>query len=184
MRDPNAETQTGESVQERQRERNYTSDGRYIPYSGGTAGWDDNNGVPRVEQSNNYAYHTVMDSDEVRVTQFIRMGERYDRRGNRVRVMKEVPITMRWDGGEVSGSTRDLSLQGMRIQFVEQVPLSQGDKAEVDLHNADGSTLITLPVRVVWAHVLGNLRPLWNIGMTFLETTPEQTATLRETLGL
>lgn len=165
-------------------EHNYTSDGRYIPYSGGSAGWDDNAGVLKRESGNNYGFHQVMNASEVRVAQFQRMGQRFDRRGHRVRVLKEVGVNLVWQGGNEPGLTRDISMNGIRIQFSNEIPLSMGDAVTVQILDKDGSLQIAVESEVAWARTLGNLRPLWNLGLAFTGVTREQTERLREFVGL
>ena len=43
-----------------------TPHGRYIPYSGGSAGWFENSGVLKYERHQNYQFHREMDLPEVR----------------------------------------------------------------------------------------------------------------------
>lgn len=157
--------------------------GRYLPYSGGSMGWFENSGVLKAELPNNYLFYTQMDEDYVRAKQFRRWGERFNRRGDRVRVRKETAVNLRWDKQQRSGSTRDISRHGMRVQFLENLDLEAGAPVSVDLHRSEGGpVLMTIEARVVWSERIGRLRPVQNIGLSFAGLSDEQADTLRRFL--
>lgn len=166
--------------------KDYTSEGRYIPYSGGSTGWYDNSLVPESEMPNNYQLYRVMDLNEVRMAQFERVGDHFqDRRGNRKRVMAERPARLSWGSGSERGHTRDLSLFGARVQFFEGITLQRGNTVTLVLMDENGEQdLISVECQVAWVELLGNLRPLWNVGVAFTDLKGEARQQLQEMLGV
>lgn len=188
-----ADEQTGRTaeltgVEEAQRvhAKDYTSEGRYIPYSGGSTGWYDNSLVPDSEMPNNYQLFRVMDLNEVRMAQFERVGEHFqDRRGNRKRIMAERPVHISWDGGSEDGVSRDLSMFGARLQFYENVNLQRDTPVTLTLLEQNSEeAILTAECQVAWVKLLGNLRPLWNVGLAFIDLSEENRDRLREVLAL
>jgi hypothetical protein len=158
-----------------------TSEGRYIPWSGGIMGWFENSGVLKCEIPNNYLFYTVMESDTVRSKQFERWGDRFNRRGPRDRKRKSMNITILADGAKVKGATKDISVHGIRLQFLEEVSLEKGQKCTVQIHKGDtAEVLVEMNAKVVWEEKVGRVRTVWNIGVTFLDTSPEQVEALTE----
>ncbi|MDH5751671.1 MAG: PilZ domain-containing protein [Deltaproteobacteria bacterium] len=157
----------------------YTSDGRYIPYAGGSAGWDDNAGVPGTEQSNNYRFHEIVDSMKIREVQFIRASEGFDKRGSRKRVLRSTDISLFHRGGTLNGSTHDISLFGMRLQFEEEIKLSKGETVLVKMLGQKGAPEMDIESKVMWSKTVGYRRPLWNIGIAFVGLSTEDSTRLR-----
>ena len=161
-----------------------TEEGRYIPYSGGSMGWFENSGVLKSELGNNYLFYTAMASDRVRSMQFQRWGERFNRRGDRQRVRRMTGVTLGVGRETVRGTTRDISRHGVRVQFLEEVTLQKGDSTHLKVHQSEDSDVVVFEAdaRVVWAERIGKIRPVWNLGMTLHELTPEQEERLRPLL--
>lgn len=158
-----------------------TEAGRYIPYGGGTMGWFENSGVLKCEKPNNYLFYTVMESDLIRSKQFERWGEHFNRRGDRARVRKELGVTVKVGRSTIRGSTRDISMHGVRLQFFEEFSLKKGDSTHIKLHEGDSDDVfLEFDARVVWSEKIGRIRPIWAVGMTFVEMTPEIEARLRQ----
>ena len=158
-----------------------TSEGRYIPWSGGIMGWFENSGVLKSEIPNNYLLYTVMRSDAVRSKQFERWGDRFNRRGPRDRKRKNLNITILTDGAQVEGATKDISVHGIRLQFLVEVSLEKGQNSTVQIHKGDSrEVLVEMNAKVVWVEKVGRVRTVWNIGLTFLDTDPAQVEALRE----
>jgi PilZ domain len=161
--------------------------GRYIPYSGGSMGWFENQGVLRCERGNNYRYRQVMDSEYVRSALFQRWGQVTDKRGaeriareNSVNVLMsdesvaETAFQLTTAGGTLSGVTKDISHYGMRVQFREPVKLAKGDPVTVQLlASAGGQVALELPASVAWIKREVVVRPVWFVGVAFLELTAE-----------
>ena len=154
-----------------------TESGRYIPYSGGSMGWFENSGVLKSELGNNYLYYTEMASDRVRSKQFQRWGDRFNRRGDRQRIKKMIGVSLPSGRNTVRGSTRDISRQGLRVQFLEEVKLQKGDDVPIKLYQDEQSSQVVFDgkARVAWSERVGRIRPVWNLGLTFEEMTPEKT---------
>lgn len=144
-------------------------------------GWFENSGVLKNEIPNNYLFYTVMQSDEVRSKQFERWGERFNRRGPRDRKRKNLNITIRTDDAQVQGATQDISIHGIRLQFLEEVGLEKGQNSTVQIHKGDTTeVLVEMNAKVVWVEKVGRVRTVWNIGLTFLDTSKEQVQALKE----
>ena len=167
-----------------ERNRNYSSDGRYIPYSGGSAGWDENTGVMHREKANNYEFQEVVTSEEIRRVQFYRSSEGFDRRGGRERVYKVTAVEVSCEGGALDGTTRDISLQGMSLQFVDEVLLNKGESVEVRIKGEKGAPAMNIRAQVMWnGQTGGPRRPLWSLGIAFLEMEPLQQDRLKQYLS-
>ena len=152
-----------------------TEEGRYIPYSGGSMGWFENSGVLKCELPNNYLFYTAMTSDRVRSMQFKRWGERFNRRGDRRRFKRMTGVTLGAGKQAVRGTTRDISRHGVRMQFLDEVTLKKGDQVPIKLHPDEQSDAVMFEATalVVWSERVGKIRPVWNIGMTFVDLSPE-----------
>ena len=164
----------------------FTTDGRYIPYGGGLMGWFDNSGVLKIEKENKYQFFTVVDSDSVRGLQFKRWGQGFNRRGDRARVRKETQVTINWGEGRKKeschGKTKDISMQGMRLQIFEDISLKKGSEVEISLSNSAGGEVVTVSARVVWLESVGRIRPVVNVGIGFEDLVGEGHAALKEFL--
>ena len=161
-----------------------TEEGRYIPYGGGSMGWFENSGVLKCELPNNYLFHTVMASDRVRSKQFQRWGDRFNRRGDRKRFKTMTGVTLSLGRQRVRGTSRDISRHGVRIQFLDEVLLEKGNIVEIKMHQDESSdaVLMTAQARVVWSERVGKIRPVWNVGLTYENLTPEQDEQLQQFL--
>lgn len=153
-----------------------TEEGRYIPYSGGSMGWFENSGVLKCELGNNYLFYTVMASDTVRRKQFQRWGERFNRRGDRKRFKRMTGALVTVGSNKVRGTTRDISRHGIRVQSLNEIALAKGDSTHLTLFESESSekAIFECEARVVWAERIGKIRPVWNLGMTLTNLTPEQ----------
>lgn len=161
-----------------------TEEGRYIPYGGGSMGWFENAGVLKNERGNNYTFYTIMAGDVVRARQFSRWGQNFNRRGEAApRVRKETGITIVYGRDEVRGTTRDISLHGVRMQFLDEISLRKGQSIKVRLHHSGGDdVLLETSARVVWTERIGKIRPVWNVGITMDNLSSEQTEVMRSLL--
>lgn len=163
-----------------------TEEGRYIPYGGGSMGWFENSGVLKCELGNNYLYYTAMASDRVRSKQFQRWGERFNRRGDRRRFKRMTGVSLMVGTSKrgVRGTTRDISRHGVRIQFLEEVVLNKGEDVHIKIHQDETSEAVVFdgPAHVVWSERIGKIRPVWNIGLTFENLTPEHEEQLKPLL--
>ena len=161
--------------------------GRYIPYSGGSMGWFENQGVLKSERRNNYQLHTAMESEYVRSVLFQRWGQVTDRRTaqriareNAVNLMMSdesaPPSTFELETGEgvLTGVTKDISHYGMRMQFTKAVRLAKGDRVVARIKGRDsGEALLELPATVMWIQREVIVRPVWFVGIAFLQLTAE-----------
>jgi hypothetical protein len=149
---------------------------RYIPYSGGCMGWFENSGVPKRELPNNYRLGSALDGDAVRKKQFERWGEVQNRRGEeRVRVPNPTKVVIVTQAAKLEASTRDLSANGMRVQFLEDTTLRKKEDVRVQILAGKGSTVaLEVQAQVMWVEKSGKLRSVWNMGLSFRSMTPEQ----------
>lgn len=178
-----SQEQGGEGVAESQ----HQSDGRYIPYSGGSLGWYENSGVPAHEKANNYAFHTAIDSDIVRAKQYLRAGLRAEkRRAPRRALSDDLPVTLKSDVEEKSARVFDISAHGARVQYVgDDIRLKNSDKVLCQFLGKDGAApVLELMCTVVRSWKVGKTRTLWNFGIDFPLLNPDQLAKLTTFAGL
>lgn len=179
MTDSNDEG-TEESSLSQEFKISYTSDGRYIPYQGGSIGWADNAGVMKSEVGNNYKFHTQMENAEVKTAQFFRAGAEFGQRRSTPRQMVEIPAILQFEEGSLTCLTHDLSLHGVRLQFIEETKLYKGLAVTVQLLNQEATvSLLAIPSEVVWISSSGVTRTVWNVGISFTGLTPDQDTQLR-----
>lgn len=171
--------------------------GRYIPYSGGSMGWFENQGVLKSERHNGYRFYTVMESEHVRAALFQRWSMVTDkRRAQRIARENSVNVMMsdesvgetayRIDTGDrvIEGTTRDISIYGMRMAFTEPVALNTGDAVKVTLLNAeDGQPLLEVPAIVIWSREEVVVRRVWFVGVAFQDITADTERFLTEFVG-
>ena len=165
----------------------FASNGRYIPYSGGTMGWFDNSGVLICQQGNNYLFHTIWDSEEIRQKQFHRMGSSFNRRTSAKRQGTKIPVRITWGRGKNKksweGFSKDVSMEGMRLQFREELGVQKGDvfKLEV-LRREGGDAEFELESTLVWGELVGRSRPVYNMGIQFRNVKKDKKEKLRDLL--
>lgn len=165
-----------------------TSDGRYIPHSGGLMGWHENAGVLKCELVQEYKFYTVIQAEEVRRKLFSRWqeGEQVSRRSSpRSGLKREVSVEFVWDGQTVQGRLRDYSSDGMRVA-VQQPELDLTDQSRPTLRiltapNSDTAEF-EAPAQVMWINKSGRDRTVYTLGVMFTDMPPEDTARLKEFL--
>ena len=163
----------------------FASNGRYIPYSGGTAGWFENSGVLNCQKENNYQFFSVWDSEEVRQKQYHRMGSSFNRRTAKDRSKVRIPIRISWGRGKNKrsweGTSRDVSLEGMRLQFKEELGINKGDIFKLDLLKREGGDpQLELEATIIWSELVGRTRPVFNMGVQFHNMKKEKSIKLKE----
>jgi hypothetical protein len=160
-----------------------TAQGRYIPYSGGSAGWFENSGVLKSERRNNYRYQEEMERPEVRRKLFERWGPSEERRQAGPRTRRQLPIHLLREGESTPMRTWDINNRGLRLQFTEPPRLSNGDEISVELlAGPEGEVLTLLDAQVIWIEELGTTRKLWNVGLFFPYISAESAVTLNALL--
>ena len=160
-----------------------TRRGRYIPYSGGSAGWFENSGVLKSERANNYGYAEEMDFPEVRGKQFLRWGMGDDRRSS-ARRQRKLPVNVVLGERTLAMTTWDINERGVRLQFTEDLGLEVGRDLTIELlEEAGGAPRQTLDGQVIWLEQGGSTRAVWNVGVFFPYVSAEDAATLRTLLG-
>lgn len=172
---------TGDSPQPSE----HGSEGRYIPYSGGSLGWFENSGVLKCEKGNNYKFYTAIDTTLVRQKLFDRWGAEVNKRiDDRVVVDRETPVMLTWESGVAQAITKDLSSHGLRLQLSEDPDLAKGDKVMVHVKEKEDSEteLMVLESEIMWTARVGKRRMVWNIGVVFSDISPEQELKLKEFL--
>lgn len=163
-----------------------TPDGRYIPYSGGIMGWFENSGVLRKEVPNNYRFHTIIDASSVRRKLFERWGsgEKVNRRiSARHDLETQVELTLAWGEYTAPATTKDFSTHGLRLQVRQEgdLHLSKGDGLQVQIFETPegGKKLFDIPSQVMWVTRAGRKRPVWGLGVAFLDIPFETREQLR-----
>lgn len=165
-----------------------TSDGRYIPHSGGLMGWHENAGVLKCEVCQEYKFYTVIQAEEVRRKLFSRWqeGEEVSRRSSpRSDPQREVSVEFVWNGQTARGRLRDYSSNGMRIA-VQQPDLDLNDASRPTLRiltapNSDTAEF-EAPSQVMWVNKSGRDRTVFILGVMFTDMSPEDTTRLKEFL--
>ena len=164
-----------------------TSDGRYIPHSGGLMGWFENSGVLKNELPNNYRFYTIIDAASVRQKLFMRWGggEKISRRAvERQDTTREVDVTLAWGDKTAAATTRDYSTHGLRLQLkAEEDPaLNKGDEVRVQIMDkpAGGEMLFDIPANLMWLSSAGRNRSIWSIGLAFGEIPRDEREKLRD----
>lgn len=154
-----------------------TSDGRYIPHTGGLMGWFENSGVLKCEQPNNYRFHEMIDADSVRRKLFERWGggETSNRRVS-ARHELQAPINVGLSiGGETSylSTAKDYSSHGLRLQLTDgaDFSLGKGDSVNVLIYeDAEGTIkLFEIPSQIMWVNHVGRTKPTVIVGIAFME---------------
>jgi len=176
------ETVTGAAEGRQEAAKDISNEGRYIPYGGGCLGWFENSGVMKVELGNNYTFHEALDAAEVRRRLFERWGDDVNRRAEaRQAVEKEVSLTFAWGKESREAFTKDVSSHGLRVQFIEEVDLKKGAAVQVQLlESGPGSpALFDISSQVMWVSKVGRRRPVWNVGVSFTNITPETETRLK-----
>jgi len=177
---------TADSSAEGQAESTHQSDGRYIPYSGGSLGWYENTGVPARERGNNYAFHKAIDGEVVRAKQYLRAALRSEKRRSARRIVQEEMLV----GLHTSKETKtarvfDISKHGMRAQYIgDDIQLRPGEKVQVRFQGKEGGLLLELTCTVVRAWKAGRTRTLWNFGLDFPLMKDDQLTKLIAVAGL
>jgi PilZ domain len=164
----------------------HQADGRYIPYSGGSLGWYENTGVPAREKSNNYGFHTAIDSEVVRAKQYLRAGLRSEKRRSARQVLKEeIPVTLKMAHDTKVGRVFDISKNGARVQYIgDDIQLANGEKLHLAFMDKAGGVTLELPCTVVRSWKAGKTRTLWNFGVDFPLLNEQQAAKLAAIGGL
>ena len=165
-----------------------TSDGRYIPHSGGLMGWHENQGVLHCEIPNNYKYYSVIQADEVRAKLFARWndGEKISRRAStRTEQSRQVGIAIVWNGQTAKGQLRDYSSIGMRATIQQQeLSLEKGSKPTLRIMKSTDSNEVEFEAtsEIMWINRTGRDRVIWSIGMMFIDISPQESARLKNFL--
>jgi hypothetical protein len=159
-----------------------TSDGRYIPYSGGIMTWFQNAGVLKCEAPNNYRFHEMVDAEAVRKKLFERWGggenvsRRVDERHTPRRPISLLLTTE--SGNSVPCTAKDYSSHGLRLQLEgsEQDGYAKGDKIRVVIQDSpeSGRNLFDISSQVMWARQVGKTQPTISLGIAFIELSVEK----------
>jgi hypothetical protein len=161
-----------------------TQQGRYIPYGGGSAGWFENSGVLKSEHRNNYRFRQEMDLPEVRAKQFLRWGETANRRAGSPRAERKLAINLVQGGTSRQVLTQDMTDRGVRLQFMDEANLSEGENCIVELLSpGDNAVLASLDAQVIWVEEERLKRSVWNVGLFFPHPSAESLAVLGSLLG-
>lgn len=159
-----------------------TSDGRYIPYSGGIMTWFENSGLLKCEAPQAYRFHEMVDANAVRMKLFERWGggENISRRATERQIMRR-PINLELltaSGEKVTCSAKDYSSHGLRIQLpgVDHPPFSKGDKIRVVIQDEPVAerVLFDIASQVMWALEVGKTEETLSIGIAFMDLSMDK----------
>ena len=162
-----------------------STEGRYIPYGGGSLGWFENSGIPKSERGNDYKFHTAVDTAKVRQKLFERWGDDVNRRvETRFEVSRPTPVRITWEGETQEAETKDLSATGLRLQLLQETGLKIGDKITVHIFKRPNfeEEVLTMASEVMWVARVGKRRQVWNVGIGFTETDEAKALQLKEFL--
>ena len=165
-----------------------TSDGRYIPYSGGIMTWHENSGVLKCEAPNKYRFHEMVDAESVRMKLFERWGggENVSRRASdRQLLRRPINIELVTSSGQKAISTaKDYSSHGLRLQLQgdDTIHLSKGDKIRVVIQDGPNSerTLFDIASQVMWAMEVGKTQATVSLGIAFMDLSSDTRRSLLE----
>ena len=176
-------------IQEKQIIRaNSTSDGRYIPHSGGLMGWHENSGVLNCEIPNNYTFYKVIQANEVRAKLFSRWGEgeKVSRRASeRLNQRRQVAVEFAWNGQTARGQLRDFSSNGMRITVQQQdLALEKGAQPTLRILKTANSDDAEFEANseIMWINRSGRDRVVWSMGVMYTDIPPHESARLKDFL--
>lgn len=176
-------------VQEKQVVRAHsTSDGRYIPHSGGLMGWHENSGVLNCELPNNYTFYKVIQADEVRAKLFARWseGEEISRRASkRTSHTSQATIEFAWDGQTARGQLRNYSSNGMQVSVQQQeLALEKGSRPTMRIFKTARSDQVEFEVtsEIMWINRTGRDRVVWSMGVMLVDISPDESARLKACL--
>lgn len=178
------QTHTGEEKDSIRAET--TSDGRYIPYSGGIMTWYENAGILKCEEPNNYRFHEMVDAEAVRMKLFERWGggENISRRASeRHTLRRPISLLLATDSGSiVACSAKNYSSHGLRLQLegAEQSGFAKGDKIRVMIQDGpdSGQILFDIASQVMWVMQVGKTQPTISIGIAFMDLSQEKRGVL------
>lgn len=159
-----------------------TSDGRYIPHSGGIMGWFENSGVLKCEQRSGYRYFEMIDAEAVRSKLFERWGsgETVNRRAaERHSVSRKVSIAISRAGEtSVVSTATDYSSHGLRVHLTDSgnFSLNKGDSVNVIIYDKPegGQALFEIPSKIMWVSQSARAQQSSSIGIAFMEIPHEQ----------
>lgn len=143
--------------------------GRYTPYSGGSAGWFENAGVPRSELGNNYRLYTALDTGHVLQKRFERLGAELSRRHSQRVPAAGVPVTVRIGDTEAEGTIRDFSEGGVRVRLPTEAELAVGTRVTLRVQPSSffKTELAQLDAEVVWLSPIRGNGPGWHAGLAY-----------------
>ena len=165
-----------------------TSDGRYIPHSGGIMGWFENSGVLKCEQRAGYRFYEMIDAEAVRSKLFERWGggETVNRRvAPRHNVNRNINVAVS-QSGETSAiaAAKDYSSHGLRVHIADGASfnLVKGDSINVIIYDKpeDGQVLFEIPSKIMWVSKVGREKLASSLGIAFMEIPHEQRERLTE----
>ena len=167
-----------------------TSDGRYIPYSGGIMTWFENSGLLKCEAPQMYRFHEMVDAAAVRLKLFERWGggENISRRASDRHVLRrQINLELHTASGEkVVCSAKDYSSHGLRLQLpgVDHPRFSKGDKIRVVIQDEPVAerVLFDIASQVMWAMEVGKTEETLSVGIAFMDLSMEKRQALLQFL--
>ncbi len=145
-------------------------EGRYIPYSGGSAGWFENSGVAKSEQGNNYTFHTAVDKVKVWQKRFERLGQDVDHRTEQRQIAEgETPVAVNWGDRAVEAIMNNFSGNGIRVVMKEEPGFQPGDTVSVRVHPNEffKTELAMIDSEVIWIKKADGNGGRWHVGIGY-----------------
>lgn len=152
------------------REEEIHYNGRYIPYSGGSAGWFENSGVSKSEQGNNYTFHTAVDPAKVKQKRFERLGQEVGQRALQRQIPEgETPVAVNWGDQAIEAIMSDFSGRGIRVVMNEEPGFQRGDKVNVRVHPNEffKTELAMIDAEVIWIQKTDLIGGRWHVGIAY-----------------
>ena len=145
-------------------------EGRYIPYSGGSAGWFENSGVSKSEQGNNYTFHTAVDKTKVWQKRFERLGQEVGHRSAQRQIPEgETPVALKWGDRVIEAIMNNFSGRGIRVVMNEEPGFQPGDKVNVRVHPNEffKTELAMIDSEVIWIKKAKVHGGRWHVGIAY-----------------
>lgn len=144
-------------------------EGRYIPYSGGSAGWFENSGVMRGELANNYRFYTAVDAMRVKQRRFERLGADLARRNEQRVRARGLQVELQAGSLTFAGTLQDFSESGVQVRLAEDPGLSEGQSVElhVEPNSFFQTSLALINAEVRWVKQVRLADDAWHVGITY-----------------
>ncbi len=164
-----------------------SSDRRYVPHSGGTMGWLDQQEIPKSEQKNGYGYASDIPADEFRAMVAYRktmhqnpQAQKSSTTSKKHRItgqpvdLSRATITLHWGEHAAKSTQTGMTMRAVKLSFDSFIPLQKGDKVLIHLVDEGQSKEDPLQVatEVAWVEEATEPPLSWNVGLAYSEINP------------